>query len=81
MNSGFAWTLFNGGGNIFAYKQTKHQYKASTAAAKGTVNDVLQEVVQNYYNLVLSEVMLQIRVKVGGRDDEGAASRQSRFIC
>ena len=63
MNSGFNWTLFNGGGNIWNYKQTKHQYKASVAAAKGTVNDVLQEVVENYYNLVLNEVLLQICVK------------------
>lgn len=61
--SGFNWTLFKGGGILHTYRQTKHDYKASQATAKGTTNDVLSTVLQNYYNLVLNEVLLQIRVK------------------
>jgi outer membrane protein len=61
--SGFNWTLFKGGGILHNYLQYKHSYKASAAAAKGTVNDVLDQVANDFYNLVLNEVMLQIRVK------------------
>jgi len=61
--SGFNWTLFKGGGILANYRQYKHSYKASAASAKGTINDVLDQVSNDFYNLVLNEVMLQIRVK------------------
>jgi len=62
-SSSITWTLYQGGAIIHTYKEYKHQYKASQAAVKGSVNDVMSEVANLYYNLVLNEVLLQIRVK------------------
>ncbi len=62
-SSSFAWTLYKGGSIIHTYKENKHEYKASQAALKGTLNDVMSDVASLYYNLALNEVLLQIRVK------------------
>jgi outer membrane protein TolC len=62
-NSGLTWTVFKGGAILHNFRESKHNYKASVAAAKGTLNDVLEQVTNDFYNLVLNEVMLQIRVK------------------
>lgn len=61
--SGFNWVLFNGGARIFQAKESHHLYKATGSALKGSINDVLIKVTQLYYNLVLNDALLQIRVK------------------
>lgn len=63
MNSELQWYVFKGGGILFAAKQAQHQYKASSFGLKGTINDVLQDAAKLYYNLVLNDALLQIRVK------------------
>ena len=61
--TGFQQNLFRGGSVLFGSLQTKHEYKASQFALKGTTNDVLLDATKLYYDLVLNDVLLQIRVK------------------
>ncbi|MEZ4490912.1 MAG: TolC family protein [Cyanobacteriota/Melainabacteria group bacterium] len=61
--SGFNWTLFKGGERIFRAKEGRHRMKASVHALKGSVNDVLLQATNLYYELVLNDALLQIRVK------------------
>jgi outer membrane protein TolC len=61
--AGFNYNLFTGGKNLYTALQNKHQYKASQYALKGMTNDVLMEATRLYYQLVLNDVLLQIRVK------------------
>lgn len=57
------WTFFNGGANLYGALQAKHQYKASKFELTRTINDMLLEGANLYYNLVLQDVLLQIRIK------------------
>jgi outer membrane protein len=57
------WTFFKGGGIFFTAREHKHKYRASQYALKGTVNDVLLQATNLYYQLVLNEILLQIRIK------------------
>jgi Outer membrane protein len=62
-SSGFTQYLFKGGDIIYTALQDKHNYKAARAHLKGTVNDILLEAADDYYDLVRSDVLLQIRIK------------------
>lgn len=55
--------LFKGGQLIATAAQQRHAYKAAQYSLKGTTNDVLLDATQLYYNLVLQDVTLQIRIK------------------
>lgn len=61
--SGFNWTLFKGGERIFRAKEGRHRMKASVHALRGSINDVLLQATNLYYELVLNDALLQIRVK------------------
>ena len=61
--AGFNQYLFKGGGILYTALQDKHNYKAARAHLKGTVNDILLDTADDYYNLVRSDVLLQIRIK------------------
>lgn len=58
-----SYNFFKGGSILFGALQNKHKYKASRYALKGATNDVLYEVANLYYQLVLNDVLLQVRVK------------------
>lgn len=55
--------FFKGGTILFGAMRAKHDYKASDWALKGTTNDVLMDATKLYYQLVLNNVLLQIRIK------------------
>lgn len=55
--------LFKGGTILFGAMRAKHDYKAFNWLLKGTTNDVLAETSKLYYQLVLNNVLLQIRIK------------------
>lgn len=57
------WTLFSGGANLFGAIQANHNYKASKFDLQRTTNDFLLEGAHLYYQLVLQDVLLQIRIK------------------
>lgn len=62
-SSGFTQYLFKGGDILYTALQDKHNYKAARAQLKGTVNDILLKAADDYYDLVRSDVLLQIRIK------------------
>lgn len=55
--------FFRGGRTLFGALKSNHEYKASAWSLKGTTNDVLLESTKLYYQLVLQNVLLQIRIK------------------
>jgi outer membrane protein TolC len=61
--TGLNWTFYNGGANIYTAVQAKHTYKASAQDLKRDINDLLMEGAMLYYQLVLQDVLLQIRIK------------------
>jgi len=61
--SGLTWTFFNGGANWFGARKVKHEYKAARFALQRTTNDILLDAGQRYYDLVLQDILLQIRIK------------------
>jgi outer membrane protein TolC len=63
MQTGFTQYFFKGGSVIYGAAEAKHQYRAATAASKGTINDILNDTTQLYYDLVLADVLLQVQVK------------------
>jgi outer membrane protein TolC len=63
MNSGFSQYLYKGGSILHGALEANHQYKAARYGLHGTVNDVLLEATRKYYDLVLNNVLLQIRLK------------------
>lgn len=63
LQSGFTQPIFTGGRLLYTALQTKHQYKASQFALKGSTNDVLLQATDLYYKLLEEEVLLQIRIK------------------
>jgi OMF family outer membrane factor len=60
--SGLNWNFFDSG-TIFGAQQAKHQYKAAKFDLQRTTNDLLLEGTHLYYQMVLQEVLLQIRIK------------------
>jgi outer membrane protein TolC len=61
--AGFTQYLFKGGAILYTAKQDKHNYQAAKAQLGGTVNDILLDTADRYYELVRSDVLLQIRIK------------------
>ncbi len=61
--SGIVWNFFDGGNTIFGASQAKHQYLAHNYDVQRTVNDELLDAAHLYYQLVLQDVLLQIRIK------------------
>lgn len=55
--------LFKGGTILFGAMRARHDYKALNWSLKGTTNDVLFDASRLYYQLVLNNVLLQIRIK------------------
>jgi outer membrane protein TolC len=63
LNAGYSQFLYKGGGILHSALEAKHKYKASQFGLSGTINDVLIEATKKYYDLVLENVLLQIRIK------------------
>lgn len=63
MASGFQQYLFKGGGILYTAKQNQARYRASKFELSGTINDMLLDSAERYYDLVRNDVLLQIRVK------------------
>lgn len=61
--SGLVWNFFDGGNTIFGSMQAKHNYRARSYDVQRTINDELLDGAHLYYQLVLQDVLLQIRIK------------------
>lgn len=55
--------LFRGGNVLFGTLQALHNYRAARAQFHGSINDNLLAVGQGYYNLLLQQTLLQIRIR------------------
>ncbi len=69
-NAGFRYRAYQGGSVLFGSIQSKHQLRAARKQLEGTVNDTLLAASRNYYNLLLKEALLQIRIKAVERSEE-----------
>lgn len=63
MPSALNWTAFNGGANLYGSLQALHNYRAAKYDYKRYANDFLAEGANLYYQLVLQDVILQIKIK------------------
>src|SRR5262249_4923199 len=61
--SQISWSPFTGGANLYGAIQARHLYKAAQSDLQRTTNDFLYEGAHLYYQLVLQDVLLQIRIK------------------
>ena len=69
-NAGFRYKAYQGGAVVFGAIQHKHQLRAAREQLAGTLNDTLLKAAQSYYNLLLNEALLQIRVKAVETSEE-----------
>jgi outer membrane protein TolC len=63
LSAGFTYKAYQGGKVLFSSLEQRHRFRASRAALKGSVNDVLLSTAQRYYNLLYNEALLDIRVR------------------
>src|SRR6185437_11094779 len=61
--AGITYNAFQGGKLLFGALQARNNYRASKWKYHATTNDVLLEATKRYYNLLLSEAILQIRIR------------------
>lgn len=61
--AGFQYFGFQGGSVFFGALQQKHNYLASKAQLGASINDVLNTVAKQYYDLVRAQAFLEIRVR------------------
>jgi outer membrane protein TolC len=62
-SNSFQQYLYKGGSILHTYLQAKHNYRASKYGVNRAMADVLTDAATDYHNLVLADVLLQIRVK------------------
>lgn len=61
--AGFQYYGFQGGSVLFGALQQKHNFLASKAQLGASINDVLNNVSKQYYDLVRAQAFLEIRVR------------------
>jgi outer membrane protein TolC len=61
--NGVQWYFFKGGGILYGARRAFHTQKAKHFGLQETSNDILFEADNAYYQLVLNDILLQIRVK------------------
>lgn len=61
--TGLRYYLYRGGSVVFGAKQAKHEMLASRADNFSNYSDLLKEAANRYYDLLLAEALLQIRIR------------------
>jgi len=79
MHAGAEFYAYRGGSVLFGTLQAKHNFKAAKFGEKSTLSDTLMTVTQNYYNLVLAETLLQIRIEAVRTSEEQLRRNLDRF--
>jgi outer membrane protein len=79
MHAGMDFYAYRGGSVLFGALQAKHNYKAAKHQEKASLSDTLMIITQNYYNLVLAEALLQIRVQAVRTSEEQLRRNLDRF--
>lgn len=60
---GLRYYLYRGGSVVFGAKQAKHQMLAARVGNFSNHSDILKEAANRYYDLLLAEALLQIRIR------------------
>ncbi len=79
MNAGFQYYGYRGGKILFGAIRDKHGWSAAKSSLNASLSDVLLNAARDYYNLVLAEAILQIRIKAVDTSDEQVRVNTSRF--
>jgi outer membrane protein TolC len=79
MHAGMEFYAYRGGSVLFGALQAKHNFKAAKHQESASLSDTLMTVTQNYYNLVLAEALLQIRVGAVRTSEEQLRRNLDRF--
>ena len=79
MHGGADFYAYRGGSILFGALQAKHNYKAARFQEKASLSDTLLTITQNYYNCVLAETILQIRVDAVRTSEEQLRRNRDRF--
>lgn len=79
MHAGGEFYAFRGGSVLFGALQARNTYRARTQGERATLSDTLLAISQNYYNLVLAETVLQIRIDAVRTSEEQLRRNQARF--
>jgi outer membrane protein len=79
MNAGVKYNLYRGGKILFGTIRDKHSWNAAKSGLNASLSDVLLDSAKDYYNLVLAEALLQIRIKAVDTSEEQVRVNTSRF--
>jgi outer membrane protein len=79
MHAGMDFYAYRGGSVLFGALQARHNYRAAKHQEKASLSDTLMTITQNYYNLVLAEALLQIRVGAVRTSEEQLRRNLDRF--
>jgi outer membrane protein TolC len=79
MNTGFTFYGYRGGRVLFGALEQRNNLRAARAGEKATLSDTLLTVTKNYYNLVLSEALLQIRIQAVRTSEEQLRNNKDLF--
>ncbi len=79
MHAGAEFFAYRGGSVLFGALQSRNNYRARSQGERATLSDTLLTISQNYYNLVLADTLLQIRIDAVRTSEEQLKRNQSRF--
>ncbi|CAN5150226.1 hypothetical protein BH10CYA1_BH10CYA1_60260 [soil metagenome] len=79
MHAGGEFFAYRGGSVLFGALQARNTYRARTQGERATLSDTLLTIAQNYYNLVLAETVLRIRIDAVKTSEEQLRRNQARF--
>jgi outer membrane protein len=61
--AGLRWYLWRGGKVLFSTLRDRNLYKAAQHSSRATINDALLQAARLYYDLLLQEAILQVRIR------------------
>lgn len=79
MHAGAEYHLYRGGSVIFGALKARNELRASRFREHANLSDTLLAITQNYYNLVLAECLLQIRIDAVRTSEEELRKNSDRF--
>lgn len=77
--AGVNYGLYRGGRTVFGSLKARNNYRATRHRKDATVNDVLTDAYEQYYNLILAESILRIRIQAVKVAIENLKLTEARF--
>lgn len=75
--AGIQWKAFQGGRVLFGALQNRNLLRSAKWQYRSTLNDVLLETARRYYDLLLAEALLQIRIQAVTTSEEQVRLNES----